>query len=72
MNELRNVHGKKLSNSINEVLEELEMKNAKINIHVDYNEEQFYENGKDEVEFYIRTNLGEDEKQLSKIEKYFS
>ena len=67
MNELRNIYGKKLSNSINEVLEELEMKNAKINIHVDYNEEQFYENGKDEVEFYIRTNLGEDEKELSKI-----
>ena len=43
------------------------MKNAKINIHVDYNEEEFFENGKDEVEFFIRTNLGEDEKPLSKI-----
>ena len=43
------------------------MKNAKINIHVDYKEEEFFENGKDEVEFYITTNLGEDEKQLSKI-----
>ena len=67
MNKLRNEYGKNLSNSINEVLEELEMKNAKINIHVDYNEEEFFENGKDEVEFFIRTNLGEDEKPLSKI-----
>lgn len=67
MNKKRNEYGKNLSNNINEVLEELEMKNAKINIHVDYNEEEFFENGKDEVEFYIRTNLGEDEKPLSKI-----
>ena len=67
MNKLRNSFGKDLSQNINEVLEELEMKNAKINIHVDYNEEEFFENGKDEVEFYIRTNLGEDEKPLSKI-----
>ena len=62
MNKLRNQYGKNLSQSINNVLEELEMKNAKINIHVNYNEEEFFENGKDEVEFYIRTNLGEDEK----------
>lgn len=67
MSKLRNEYGKKLSENINEVLEELEMKNAKINIHVDYNEEEFFENGKDEVEFFIRTNLGEDEKPLSKI-----
>ena len=67
MSKLRNEYGKKLSKNINEVLEQLEMKNAKINIHVDYNEEEFFENGKDEVEFFIRTNLGEDEKPLSKI-----
>lgn len=67
MNKSRNEYGKSLSNNINEVLEELEMKNAKINIHVHYNQEELFENGKDEVEFYIRTNLGEDEKPLSKI-----
>ena len=67
MNRLRKQYGKNLSQSINNVLEELEMKNAKINIHVNYNEEEYFENGKDEVEFYIRTNLGEDEKPLSKI-----
>ena len=67
MSKLRNEYGKKLSKNINEVLEELEMKNAKINIHVNYNEEEFFENGKDQVEFFIRTNLGEDEKPLAKI-----
>ena len=67
MHELRNEYGKVLSININKVLEDLEMKNANINIHVDYNEEEFFENGKDVVEFYITTNLGEDEKQLSKI-----
>ena len=67
MNILRNDYGKKLSNNINNVLQELEMKNAKINIHINYKENEFFESGKDEIEFYIRTNLGEDEKPLSKI-----
>ncbi len=67
MNKLRNKYSRQLSNGINEVLKELEMKNAQISIHINYNEEQFFENGKDEVEFFIRTNLGEDEKALSKI-----
>ena len=67
INKLRIEYGKALSISINKVLEDLEMKNASINIHVDYNENEFFENGKDIVEFYINTNLGEDEKPLSKI-----
>ena len=67
MHELRNEYGKVLSININKVLEDLEMKNANINIHVDYKEEEYFENGKDIVEFYITTNLGEDEKQLAKI-----
>ena len=67
MSKQRNNYAKKLSDNINKVLEELEMKNAKINIHVDYQEGEFFETGKDEIEFYIRTNLGEDEKTLSKI-----
>lgn len=66
MHELRTTFGKKLSQEINQILEELEMKNARINIHVDL-EEGFLENGKDKIEFYITTNLGEDEKLLSKI-----
>ena len=67
MNELRVKYGEKLSNNVNDVLEELEMKNAKINIHIDYVEDEFFDTGKDIVEFYITTNLGEDEKPLSKI-----
>ena len=43
------------------------MKNAKVNIHIDYSENEFFENGKDKVIFYIKTNVGEDEKELSKI-----
>ena len=57
----------KLSVNINNELEDLEMKNAKINVKVQYMEDEFYKNGKDIVKFYITTNLGEDEKELSKI-----
>ncbi len=67
LHEIRIEYGKVLSISINKVLEDLEMKNANINIHIDYNQDEFFETGKDEVEFYIRTNLGEDEKPLDKI-----
>ncbi|MBD8923179.1 DNA repair protein RecN [bacterium] len=67
IHKLREEYAKVLGININKISEDLEMKNAKINIHVDYKEEEFFENGKDEVEFYITTNLGEDEKQLSKI-----
>ena len=56
-----------LNKKINRTLEDLEMANAKINIHVDYFENEFYETGKDQVEMYITTNKGEDEKQLIKI-----
>ena len=67
MHMLRESRAKELSKKINESLKELEMKNAKINIHVDYMEKEVFENGKDKIIFYICTNLGEDEKQLSKI-----
>ena len=67
LHEIRTEYGKVLSININKVLDDLEMKNANVNIHVDYNEKEFFETGKDNVEFYITTNLGEDEKQLSKI-----
>lgn len=74
MNELAlNIHnlrcknGLKLSNEINKNLKELEMKNAVVNIHIDYIENEFYETGKDKVAIYITTNLGEEEKELSKI-----
>ena len=67
LNKIRTEYAKLLSQNINKELSDLEMKNAKINIHVCYNEKEFYTNGKDNVDFYISTNIGEDEKELNKI-----
>ena len=67
IHKIRKVEAEKLSETINIELEELEMKNAKINIHVDYIDNEYFKTGKDIVTFYIRTNVGEDEKELSKI-----
>ena len=64
---LREENAVELSKIINQNLTELEMKNANISIRVKYLEDDFFENGKDKVEFFISTNLGEDEKELSKI-----
>ena len=67
MHKIRENSSKELRININKELEELEMKNARINIHVDYLESEFLKTGKDSVTFYIATNIGEDEKELSKI-----
>ena len=67
MHDIRVNKSKELMNSINKELEDLEMKNAKINIHVDFLQYEFLKDGKDIVTFYIITNVGEDEKELSKI-----
>ena len=55
-----------LSQKINKEIEELEMKNAKIHVKVE-KQNTFNKHGIDTVTFYIQTNLGEDEKELSKI-----
>ena len=67
MHKLRKENAEKLSDEINTNLKDLEMKNARINIHVNFIEKDFYSTGKDKIEIYISTNLGEDEKELSKI-----
>jgi DNA repair protein RecN (Recombination protein N) len=67
MHEIRTSNAKSLSQKINKELEELEMKNAKINVKVTYLENEYLRNGKDNVTFYITTNMGEEEKELSKI-----
>ena len=67
MHDIRVMNSKDLVKSINNELEELEMKNAKMNIHVNYLENEFLKDGKDIVTFFISTNIGEDEKELSKI-----
>ena len=67
INHARVTNGKILESKINQELKDLEMKNAYISVKVEYNEENFYETGKDEVELMIKTNIGEDEHELSKI-----
>ncbi len=67
IHELREERSVELSTEINKNLHDLEMKNARVNIHTDYIKEEYYENGKDRVAFYIRTNIGEDEKELGKV-----
>ena len=62
---LRKEGAQKLNKDINNQLIDLEMKNAKINIHVDKLDE-FQREGKDSVVFYIATNVGEKENELSK------
>ena len=64
---IRKEYAKKLSEKINKELIELEMKNAKINVRVDYKANEFFEDGKDEVEIFIKTNIGENENQLNQI-----
>lgn len=67
MHNIREKSSKDLSLKINKELEELEMKNAKINVRVQYLEKEYLKEGKDLVKFYVTTNQGEDEKELSKI-----
>ena len=56
-----------LSEKINKELTDLEMKNAKINVKVEYKINEFFEDGKDQVEIFIKTNVGENENELVKI-----
>ena len=67
LNILRNKSAKVLEEKINTELADLEMKNARININVIFNEEDFNSNGLDIVEILIKTNIGEDAKPLCKI-----
>lgn len=63
----RNKYAKKLSTYINQELQDLEMKQAKIHIKIDFLEDKYLKDGKNTVTFFIATNQGEDEKELSKI-----
>ena len=66
MHEIRNKNAQSLSEKINKQLQDLEMQNANIKIRIEKMEE-FNENGIDNVEILIRTNIGEEEKPLIKI-----
>lgn len=67
MHEIRSKKAKELNERINQELEELEMKNAEIQVKVNYLENEYLRTGKDNVTFYMITNKGEEEKELSKI-----
>ena len=67
ISEIRRENAQKLSERINKELIDLEMKNAKINVKVEYKINEFFEDGKDEVEIFIKTNIGENENELTKI-----
>ena len=66
LNLFRNTYALILEEKINNELMDLEMKNAKIKIKINFSE-KYNSNGMDEVEIYIQTNVGEDAKPLYKI-----
>ena len=68
MHKMREKGAKFLEEKINKELKELEMKNAKFHVKLEYDEKnRFTQNGLDKIEFMISTNIGEDEKPLVKI-----
>ncbi|MBO4816464.1 MAG: DNA repair protein RecN [Clostridia bacterium] len=68
MHILREKVGENLSKQIQKELVDLEMKNTKFKMQIDYNENnEFNENGQENIEFLILTNIGEDFKPLIKI-----
>ena len=64
---IRKKYAQNLNEKINQELIDLEMKNAKINVKVEYKINEFFEDGKDQVEIFIKTNVGENENELTKI-----
>ena len=68
INIIRNKYAEILSQKINNELKDLEMKNVRFAISVQFSKEGNYNaNGLDKVEFVISTNVGEEAKSLIKI-----
>lgn len=68
LSNIRKENGTKLENMINKELFDLEMKNAKIKIDIEFDVNyKFNTNGLDKVTFKILTNIGDEFKPLSKI-----
>ena len=60
LNKIRKEKSIELEEKINKELQDLEMKNAKIKIDIQFDEnKQYNKNGLNSVEFLIRTNVGE-------------
>jgi len=66
MHDLRQIYSNKMSEQINTELQDLEMRNARFYVQIE-NREEFNINGKDNIEFLISTNIGEEKKPLIKI-----
>jgi len=67
INRIRSKFAINLENKINKELKDLEMKNAKFKVKIEYTENNFKQTGSNNVEFLIATNAGEDYKPLIKI-----
>ena len=68
LNKIRNENALILNEKINKELSDLEMKNARFIVGIDYEENENYtENGLDDIEFLISTNVGDEAKSLIKI-----
>jgi len=68
MHQIRENTSKILSEEVQKDLIDLEMKNTKFKVNINYTENNnFTENGQEEIEFLIMTNIGEDFKPLIKI-----
>ena len=68
MHQIREKTSKILSEEVQKDLIDLEMKNTKFKVKINYEDSnQFNENGQDTVEFLIMTNVGENFKPLTKI-----
>ena len=68
LNNIRLEKSELLNQKVNKELKDLEMKNAKFKVHIEYNEEkEFNENGLNDIEFMIATNIGDEQKPLIKI-----
>ena len=68
MHEIRIKVSEDLENKITEELKDLEMKNAKFKVNIEYEEDgNFNKTGLDKIEFLISTNVGDSYKELVKI-----
>lgn len=68
LHKVRCENAKLLNEKINKELQDLEMKSASFNVSIKYEENNEYtENGLDDIEFLISTNIGDEEKSLIKI-----
>jgi DNA repair protein RecN (Recombination protein N) len=68
MHQIREKISKVLSEEVQKDLIDLEMKNTIFKVDIKYNSSnEFNENGQEQIEFLIMTNIGEDFKPLTKI-----